>query len=74
MLLPPSDCIYTYSVTVLLFARPLYSTHVPSAGEVVRYQAKALVTDSTLLAGLLIVLVFVVNKCMQPLVAYLVSN
>ena len=37
-------------------------TCVLSAGEVARYQAKALVTNSTLLAGLLIVVVFVVTN------------
>ena len=36
--------------------------YIPSAGEAARYQAKVLVTDSTLLAGLLMVLVFVVAK------------
>ena len=60
-----------------------YSTYVPSAGEVAaRYKAKALVTDNTLLevcsanttllAGLLIVLVFVVTKVHAA--ACLVSN
>ena len=49
-----------------------YSTYVPSAGEAARYRAKALVIDNTLLEGslsnttllarLLIVLVFVVTK------------
>ena len=59
-----------------------YSTYVPSAGEAARYKAKALVTDNTLLevcsvdttllAGLLIVLVNVLTKVHAA--ACLVSN
>ena len=55
---------------MLLSARPLL--YVPSAGEAARYKAKALMTDNTLLevcsadttllAGLLIVLVNVLTK------------
>ena len=50
--------IYTVYTRTVRFSLPgHYSTYVLSAGEVACYQAKALVINSTLLAGLLIVVV-----------------
>ena len=54
---PTVETLCTRTVCCSLLGH--YSTYVPSAEEAAtRYRAKALVTDNTLLEGLLIVLVF----------------
>ena len=72
---PTVRTLHTRTVCCSLPAH--YSTYISSSGEAARYKAKALVTDdtlpevcsadTTLLAGLLIVLVMYLPKCTQPL-------